>query len=146
MQSFRNMKKQDAEAVALLETLNFSDAWSRQSLLETYEQRQSFITVAEEDGDIIGYCIIYFVMDEGEIARIAVHPKEQRRGVGWQLLDYTCETCREKKIGRVLLDVRESNMPARKFYEHYGFTKDGVRKNFYEKPEEDAILMSRQIG
>lgn len=63
MQSFRNMKKQDAEAVALLETLNFSDAWSRQSLLETYEQRQSFITVAEEDGDIIGYCIIYFVMD-----------------------------------------------------------------------------------
>ena len=98
MQSFRNMKKQDAEAVALLETLNFSDAWSRQSLLETYEQRQSFITVAEEDGDIIGYCIIYFVMDEGEIARIAVHPKEQRRGVGWQLLDYTCETCREKKI------------------------------------------------
>ena len=49
MQSFRNMKKQDAEAVALLETLNFSDAWSRQSLLETYEQRQSFITVAEED-------------------------------------------------------------------------------------------------
>ena len=146
MQSFRNMKKQDAEAVALLETLNFSDAWSRQSLLETYEQRQSFITVAEEDGDIIGYCIIYFVMDEGEIARIAVHPKEQRRGVGWQLLDYTCEICREKKIRRLMLDVRESNMPARKFYEHYGFIKDGVRKNFYEKPEEDAILMSRQIG
>ena len=99
MQSFRNMKKQDAEAVALLETLNFSDAWSRQSLLETYEQRQSFITVAEEDGNIIGYCIIYFVMDEGEIARIAVHPKEQHRGVGRQLLDYTCEICREKKFG-----------------------------------------------
>ena len=123
MQSFRNMKKQDAEAVALLETLNFSDAWSRQSLLETYEQRQSFITVAEEDGNIIGYCIIYFVMDEGEIARIAVHPKEQHRGVGRQLLDYTCEICREKKIRRLMLDVRESNIPARKFYEHYGFEK-----------------------
>ena len=140
------MKKQDAEAVALLETLNFQMHGAGKVFLETYEQRQSFITVAEEDGDIIGYCIIYFVMDEGEIARIAVHPKEQRRGVGWQLLDYTCETCREKKIGRLMLDVRESNMPARKFYEHYGFTKDGVRKNFYEKPEEDAILMSRQIG
>ena len=88
MQSFRNMKKQDAEAVALLETLNFSDAWSRQSLLETYEQRQSFITVAEEDGNIIGYCIIYFVMDEGEIARIAVHPKEQRgrAAIAWTTL------------------------------------------------------------
>ena len=99
MQSFRNMKKQDAEAVALLETLNFSDAWSRQSLLETYEQRQSFITVAEEDGNIIGYCIIYFVMDEGEIARIAVHPKEQRRGVGGNCWTTLVRPVERKNLG-----------------------------------------------
>lgn len=146
MQSFRNMKKQDAEAVALLEILNFSDAWSVKSLLETYEQKQSFITIAEEDDTVIGYCIIYFALDEGEIARIAVHPKKQRRGVGKQLLDYTSEVCQEKGICRLMLDVRESNVTARRFYEQYGFAENGIRKKFYEKPKEDAILMSRVIG
>ncbi len=146
MQTFRNATKKDIEAIVLLEKLSFSDAWTRRSLLETYEQKQSFITVAEKSGNVVGYCIVYFVLDEGEIARIAVHPNEQHRGIGRRLLDYTCEICREKKIGSLMLDVRESNASARKFYEHCRFTKDGIRKNFYERPKENAVLMSKQIG
>lgn len=146
MQVFRNMKRQDAEEVAFLEQMNFQDAWTCKGILETYAQPQSFITVAEEDDEIIGYCIIYFVLDEAEIARIAVHPQKQHKGVGRKLLDYTCKVSREKNICRLMLDVRESNKAARKFYERYGFAEDGIRKKFYEKPTEDAILMSRQIG
>lgn len=146
MPIFRNMTGEDAEAVAFLEQLNFQDAWTCKSILETYHQTQSFVTVAEEEGEIIGYCIIYFVLDEGEIARIAVHPKKQHQGIGKRLLDYTCKIGREKGIRCLMLDVREHNRAARKFYEQYGFTKDGIRKNFYEKPIEDAVLMSKQIG
>lgn len=143
---FRNMAKEDAEAVAFLEQLNFQDAWTYKSILETYDQTQAFVTIAEEAGKIIGYCIIYFVLDEGEIARIAVHPKKQHKGVGKRLLDYTCEIGLEKGIHCLMLDVRESNQVARKFYEQYGFEKDGIRKGFYERPIEDAVLMSKQIG
>lgn len=145
MPIFRSMKKQDAWEVAFLEQLSFQDAWTCNSILETYHQSQSFITVVEEEGKIIGYCIVYFVLDEGEIARIAVHPKMQHQGVGRGLLDYTCEIGAKKGIRCLMLDVRESNKTARKFYEQYGFKKDGVRKNFYEKPTENAILMSRQL-
>lgn len=143
---FRNMKRRDAEEVAFLEQMNFQDAWTFDGVSETYDQPQAFITVAEEDGEIIGYCIIYFVLDEGEIARIAVHPQKQHKGVGRKLLDYTCEVSRKKNIRRLMLDVRKSNKTAQKFYEQYGFAEDGIRKKFYEKPTEDAILMSMQIG
>ena len=142
---FRNMTDADIDRVAELENQNFSDAWTRNSIYETSCQNQAFITVAEEDGEIAGYCIIYYVMDEGEIARIAVDDKFRRRGVGRGLLDYTCQCCLEKQVDRLLLDVRESNVGARAFYESYGFEVDGIRKNFYDMPKEHAVLMSKMI-
>lgn len=145
MQIFRNMTEQDVAQVAGLEKKVFSDAWTTTGIYETFCQKQAFITVAECDGKIIGYCIIYYVMDEGEIARIAVDEKARRQGVGRGLLDFVCECCRIKNINRLLLDVRESNESARTFYEHYGFVMDGIRKNFYEQPKENAVLMSKDI-
>lgn len=146
MLSFRNIAESDIDAVAGLEKEIFPDAWTSKSIYETFCQNQAFITVAETDGEIIAYCIIYYVMDEGEIARIAVDAKRRRGGTGRQLLDYTCALCREKGVSRLLLDVRESNLSARKFYQNYGFAEDGIRKNFYQMPKEHAVLMSKDIG
>lgn len=146
MLDFRKMTEKDVDAVAGIEKEIFSDAWTSESIYETSCQKQAFITVAEEDGKIAGYCIIYYVMDEGEIARIAVTPTKQHKGTGRSLLDYTCSMCRKKGVTRMLLDVRESNRNARKFYESYGFTEDGIRKNFYRMPVEHAVLMSKTIG
>lgn len=145
MPIFRKITEQDIECVAKLEKEIFSDAWSILSIRDTFQQPQAFITIAEADGIIAGYCIVYYVMDEGEIARIAVNEKFRRQGIGCGILDYTCECCKEKQIARLLLDVRESNKDARAFYQKYGFQEDGVRKGFYEQPKENAVLMSRQI-
>lgn len=145
MQIFRNMTEQDVAGVAELEKKVFSDAWTSTGIYETFCQNQAFVAVAECDGEITGYCIIYYVMDEGEIARIAVDEKVRRQGVGRGLLDFICECCKIKKVYRLLLDVRESNEGARRFYEQYGFTVDGVRKNFYDQPKENAVLMSKNI-
>ena len=142
---FRNITDLDIEKIAELEQQIFSDAWSVKGIGDTAKQSQAIITVAEEDGEIAGYCIIYFALDEAEIARIATNKNWRRRGVGRQLLDYTCQCCREKQIERMLLDVRESNMGARAFYENYGFEIDGIRKNFYDMPKEHAVLMSMMI-
>lgn len=140
---FRNIEETDVLRVAELESNIFSDAWTSKSIGDTINHPQAFITVAEEEGAIAGYCIIYYVLDEGEIARIAVDEGWRRRGVGRGLLDYTCECCREKNVERLLLDVRESNESARAFYKNYGFEEDGIRKNFYAEPREHAVLMSK---
>lgn len=144
--NYREMAEKDVQAIAILEAETFSDAWTSQGIYETFCQKQAFVTVAEVDGQIAGYCIIYHVMDEGEIARIAVGNKFRRRGIGRGLLDYACKSCKERQVERLLLDVRESNMGARTFYKAYGFAEDGIRKNFYEQPKEHAVLMSKTLG
>lgn len=142
----RNMIESDVEAIATMESAVFSDAWTAKSIEDTYNQPQAFIVTAELDGKVAGYCIVYFVLDEGEIARIAVDNCFRRQGVGRKLLEQVERTCKEKGIIRLMLDVRESNESARAFYKSLGFEEDGVRKNFYEMPKENAVLMSKVPG
>ena len=145
MPIFRKGTEEDIKHIAELEAKTFSDAWTETGVRETLGQKQAFITVAEDGGELIGYCIIYYVMDEAEIARIATNEAVRRTGVGRGLLNHTCECCREKQIERLLLDVRESNEGAIAFYTNYGFQIDGIRKGFYEMPKEDAVLMSMSL-
>ena len=142
----RNMIESDVEAIATMESAVFSDAWTAKSIEDTDNQPQAFIVTAELDGKVAGYCIVYFVLDEGEIARIAVDNCFRRQGVGRKLLEQVERTCKEKGIIRLMLDVRESNESARAFYKSLGFEEDGVRKNFYEMPKENAVLMSKVLG
>ena len=142
----RNMIESDVEAIATMESAVFSDAWTAKSIEDTDNQPQAFIMTAELDGKVAGYCIVYFVLDEGEIARIAVDNCFRRQGVGRKLLEQVERTCKEKGIIRLMLDVRESNESARAFYKSLGFEVDGVRKNFYEMPKENAVLMSKVPG
>ena len=146
MPSVRSMKECDAEVVARLERQIFADAWTEKSILETMNQQQAFILVAEDEEKIIGYCIVYYVLDEAEIARIAVDSMQRKQGVGQELLRATCRMGMQKGIVRLLLDVRESNASARRFYEAFGFEEDGIRKNFYDNPKEHAVLMSMSIA
>lgn len=145
MLTFRNGTREDAKYIAALETEIFTDAWTSRSVAETLEQNNAFIVAAELDRQLIGYCIVYHVMDEAEIARIAVGQDARRKGVGKRLLDETCNRCAERNVRRLLLDVRESNEGARTFYTKYGFGMDGIRKNFYDNPKEHAVLMSMTL-
>lgn len=142
----RNMIESDVEEIASMESAIFSDAWTARSIEETYNQSQAFIVTAELNDKLAGYCIVYFALDEGEIARIAVDNGLRRQGVGRKLLEQVEIICKEKGITRLMLDVRESNESARDFYKSLDFEEDGVRKNFYEMPKEDAVLMSKALG
>ena len=98
--------------------------------------------MAKTKEGMAGYLIFYYVLEEGEIARIATAHSVRRQGAAsqmfWKLLDF----CREQKITRIMLEVRENNEAARQFYGKCGFTKDGIRRNYYENPKENAVLMS----
>lgn len=146
MLSLREMKIQDSGQIAELEQEIFTDAWTQTGIEETFAQAHFVIVVAEEESEIQGYCILYVVLDEAEIARIGVTERVRHSGVGSLILQFGEKICKEKGTERLLLDVREGNLPARKFYEKHGFLVDGVRKNFYDNPKEDGVLMSKNLG
>lgn len=146
MLTIRRMKESDIPEVARLEKEIFPDPWSEGAISETFEQEQTLLLVAYEDRKLIGYLILYFVLEEGEIARIAVIPECRRQGVGARMLLELEDLCEDNGITKLLLDVRESNETAISFYTSYGFVQDGVRRNFYSDPQEDGVLMSREIG
>lgn len=146
MLTIRKMREEDIKEAANLEAQLFTDAWSEQGIRDTFEQGQTLLLAAFEDKKLIGYLILYYVLEEGEIARIAVAPKNRRQGVGSRMLLEMETLCEDNGITRILLDVRESNETALAFYTDHGFVRDGIRRSFYTNPTEDAILMSRRIG
>ncbi len=137
--------KGNAEALARLEREIFSDPWSESALMETLSQKQAVIFGAWIGAQPAGYIILYYVLDECEIARIAVSPVYRRQGAAGRLLKEAEEFCCTEKIETIFLEVRESNHAARSFYQKHSFKIDGIRKKFYTNPPEDAILMSRKL-
>lgn len=143
--AIRQMKVEDAAAIAEMEHQTFSDAWSEKAILDTLRNPKTICLVAEKIGKIVGYCIVYTADDEADIARIAVLKESRRFGVASELIHALDVICWENQIQIIMLDVRVSNDDARTFYEKHGFTQDGIRENYYKNPIEDAILMSRAV-
>lgn len=143
--SVREMKHEEAAAVAEMEHQIFPDAWSERGILDTLENGQTICLAAEKAGSLLGYLFAYAAADEADIARVAVVKEARKQGVGNGLMKKLEQIAKERGIQRLLLDVRRSNNTARIFYTKQGFIEDGVRPGFYENPEEDAILMSHAI-
>lgn len=141
----RKMRTEDIEAVAGLERDIFSDPWSANALTETLAQKQTLLLAAYENKTLVGYLILYYVLEDGEIARIAVAEDWRRKGVASKLLKELALLCEDIGVTKLLLDVRESNASAYAFYEKQGFVRDGVRRNYYTNPTEDAVLMSCEL-
>ena len=142
----RKISENDIVAVASLEAEIFPDPWSAKSIKETYENKNALILGAYQDDVLIGYVIFYYVLDEGEIARIAVSSSHRRKGVAEQIFVNLLEFCVQKNVEKILLDVRVSNETAIAFYRKSGFAEDGIRKNFYDYPKEHALLMSTAVA
>lgn len=140
----RRMTEHDVEQVALLEREIFSDAWSAAAFYESLENPNAILLLTENGGEILGYCCMYTVFDEGEIVNVAVNPKYRRQGIGEQMLKLLFENFTPRQVVNFYLEVRAHNEAAKHLYEKFGFGMIGVRRNFYEKPVEDAIVMRLQ--
>ena len=141
----REAMPEDLAKIAELEAEIFSDSWSVKSIYEIYKQPHVLCFVAEKAKGVCGYMFVALLGEEVEIINIAVAKDKQGQGIGGRLISELEEICSDKGIGRIILDVRESNKRARDFYQQWGFTKDGVRVDYYDAPKEDAILMSKII-
>ena len=146
MTVIRRIRENDIEKIAVLEMEIFPDPWSAKSIKDTHENNSACILGAYQEDVLIGYVIFYYVLNEGEIARIAVSPSHRRQGVADQIFVSLLDFCTENNIERILLDVRISNESAIALYRKCGFSEDGIRKNFYDNPKEHALLMSVDVA
>ncbi len=141
----RPMKLSDADKLAELEEKYFSIPWSRESIVDSFKLDNYRFVVAEESEDIVGYCALYIAGDEADITNVVVDEAFRRKKIASKLLDFLFEEARKAQVKKVHLEVRKSNESAIALYEKVGFEKIGERKNFYDKPREDAILMSIEL-
>lgn len=137
---FRRMTEADLDKVAEMEKTIFSTPWSKAGFEESLRQSYSHFFVVVTD-EIIGYCGIHNLGGDGEISNVAVSEKCRGKGIGCEMLKAAMEEMRKEGVEAFTLEVRASNTPAIKLYEKLGFEKAGVRKNFYDNPTEDAIIM-----
>ena len=132
------------EDLQRLEHSCFSSPWTREQLLTQLPDDQHMFLVAEnENGSVIGYIGMMYVLDEGYISNIAVDPAYRKQGVGDALIHMILSRSAKQNLAFVTLEVRAGNEPAKALYEKHGFAQVGRRKNYYERPIEDAILMTR---
>lgn len=141
----RPLQAEDAAAAAELEYRTFSDPWSEKGIMETILNPRTICLKAEKAGKMTGYLMVYTAADEAEIARIAVGKEDRKQGAGSRLLEELEGICRKKQIRKLLLDVRAGNHGARTFYTKADFAEDGIRRGFYTDPQEDAVLMSKEL-
>ena len=137
---FRRMTENDLDKVAAMEKEIFSMPWSKESFRESLLQNYSYFFVAEED-DILGYCGVHNFGGDGEITNVAVDKNARGQGVATKMLHYAMEETKKIGVEAFTLEVRVSNTNAIGLYEKLGFENKGIRKNFYENPVEDAMIM-----
>ncbi|RGY99821.1 ribosomal protein S18-alanine N-acetyltransferase [Clostridium sp. AM58-1XD] len=141
--AIRRMEMSDIRDVAELERLCFSSPWSEKLLAELPKSRLDtcFLLDQGEGKGTAAYGILRILAGEGEIQRIGVLPSERKKGLGSKVMEAMTEYAREMGAECILLEVRESNTAARKLYKSWGFEEEGRRKNYYDNPSEDAVLM-----
>lgn len=138
-------ERRDLARVSEIERRSFADPWSAQSFREAQANPHVLFLCAREGEDAaspaLGYVVAWFVVDEGEIANLAVDPEARRRGIGATLLDAALAEGARRGSSAIYLEVRESNAAARQLYESRGFVEVGRRPGYYRRPVEDAVVL-----
>ena len=153
----RAARDTDIEAVLAIEQESFVDPWSRDAFETALEVGRMLFLVAEEsrvDGSgsgewgtpaVLGFVVALLLLDEAEVADLAVTPAARGRGIGGLLLDRVSAEVRAVGVRTMYLEVRESNLSARALYDSRSFRHVGLRRGYYANPREDALLMRRDV-
>lgn len=138
----RSMTGADVPAVVAIETDAFSTPWHADTFAGLIGRDGLELLVLDDPDDgILGYAVLWCVMDQGELANIAIRPELRGRGLGARLLGEVVDASRSRGVANLYLEVRASNQGAIALYQRFGFTDVGVRKDYYRSPKEDARVM-----
>ncbi|ELW92009.1 MULTISPECIES: ribosomal protein S18-alanine N-acetyltransferase [Acinetobacter] len=137
----RLMQASDLHVVAEIENQVQSHPWKISQFEESITSYVS--TVIEQHNQVVGFCILQPVLDEANLLLMAIHPSQQGRGLGYQLLEESITLLKNNPV-QIFLEVRESNQAAIALYEKSGFHQIDLRKNYYPNKDgsrEHAIIM-----
>ena len=143
MYNIRPMYSDDIDQVEKIEQTVFSVPWSAKSFADACSNPDNVYLVCDVDGIIVGYCGMWTVLGEGNITNMAVSPDYRRKGIAEALMIGLHAEGQKKNVSTFFLEVRESNAGAISLYQKMGYKEIGKRKRFYERPVEDALVMSK---
>lgn len=142
--TIRKATVEDIYEIMEIEAESFSTPWSYEAL-ET-ELTKNFLAeyiVIEYKNKAIGYGGVWIIYDEGHVTNIAVRKDYRGKGIGSLIVGSIVKICDAKKVKKITLEVRKSNLTAQNLYWKYGFEKEAIRKAYYKDDNEDAIIMNR---
>lgn len=140
------MTKEDCPKVLALFEKCFTHPWSLQNIEDMFSHFGYINLLALDGARIIGYAGIISAADEADITNVATDPDYRRRSVAYHLLRGLMDRARKEGIHSIYLEVRVSNQAAIRLYEKAGFKQEGIRKNYYRDPREDAVIMKLSIS
>jgi [ribosomal protein S18]-alanine N-acetyltransferase len=139
------MQLDDLEAVHRIELASFSSPWPANAYRsELQTNRLASYLVARIDGEIVAYGGMWLMVDEAHITTFAVHPAWRRQHIGERLLLAFLDLAAARQAREATLEVRLSNVSARRLYEKYGFRPVGLRPHYYSDDGEDALIMTTE--
>lgn len=139
----------DLDSILKIERENQTAAhWTEDAYRNLWNDPESVRAgfVAEQDGEVVGFVVAREIAGEWELENLAVAVVAQRAGVGSKLVLALLEKLSVAHARSLFLEVRESNLVARKLYEKHGFQLTGRRSDYYHNPEEDALLFQKNFG
>ncbi len=137
----------DIPQIEIIEKVSFPIPWSREAFLdELFKNENAFYLVAKNEAErVCGYVGVWFILDEGHITNVAVHPDFRRQKIATMLIRELIEKALAKKLSFLTLEVRASNQVAQKTYRNLGFEPLGFRKKYYLDNNEDALIMQKNL-
>jgi [ribosomal protein S18]-alanine N-acetyltransferase len=137
------MRLEDVDDVQRIEEASFSTPWPPNAYRsELMTNKLAAYLVVRAEGRIVAYGGMWLMVDEAHITTFAVHPSWRRQRLGERLLLAFLDLARDRHAREATLEVRLSNLAARRLYEKYGFRPVGVRPRYYSDNNEDALIMT----
>lgn len=141
----RPAERIDVPAILEIENSSFSDPWEESLFLEALSSENKHVFVDEIFGSIVGYVVFELVHDEGHITDLAVAKENHGKGIASGLVEHVLGLATSLKAKEVFLEVRQGNEAAKGLYSGFGFKEIGVRKGYYPKANEDALVLSLKL-
>ncbi|WDV46175.1 ribosomal protein S18-alanine N-acetyltransferase [Clostridiaceae bacterium M8S5] len=140
--TIREMILSDIEAVCEIENKSFTTPWSKNAFIDEIKNNKlAYYIVIKSGKSVVGYAGMWLILDEAHITNVAIHPNYRGKGLANHLINGVLDSCKQKKIQKVTLEVREYNKTAISLYKKFGFYEFGKRIGYYTDTKEDAIIM-----
>lgn len=137
----RALRREDIEAVVAIESEAFTTPWQASTFEGLLDRDGVELVVMKDRDEVIGYAVLWCILDQGELANLALTTGRRGAGLGAHLLRHVLDLARDRGIEKLFLEVRASNRHAIDLYHRFGFEDVGIRRDYYDRPVEDARVM-----